>query len=505
MDLDDFASDPVNFIDNLAQTSVQQPDFGIGASLEARIRSDPSFIESLPLVATPNDFMNTPPEKLVRFRCIFVELLVDYFIHLRIKNGEKYWNGITGIPSELHDIDDSHNLKELVCCIRVISSSIPSLTPWLRQILSGKLNNNNHLTTGVNIDSHLYSVEEYFENPFKCLVQFVTKIEPKLGKIYDVIGYFKAAGPINEDASIFEEEKWIHYLPCFQAFTYDEVKYLYPLSYFGVEQTFDYSIRDIIIENLSSIIDSISAELILLWLLGHKKSEMKETNQVFSLNLYNIDPVAFSKIANILVTVCTALLHFNISLQTLNSSDISIQRENGKMNESPFIVASGTRILLHETITDGQLQTKGIINYRFLSQLIEEQIIKYDFTGAKIIVSGSFPILVLSQNKSKFNCDIHYRASPKDSTNIPNFDRPEIRRYVEEVRYTQFCYENHSYNLIKEELPELIRDYRWSADNLNLFIKLVEINCLSYQERFFSKQRWNRTLKVFKEVMSQLN
>ncbi|KAH0788584.1 mini-chromosome maintenance complex-binding protein [Histomonas meleagridis] len=505
MDLNSFITNPIDFISNLANVSDIKPDFGLNNAINEAVANDPSLLEKIPLVSTLGHLQLYPPNTLIRLRCSFLMYHDEEYLPLRVFFNNKYYTPWT-FSGEFPAGTDLGDERNMIQRLKILVSSIPCLTHWLRDIESpDPISPSSHCT----IDSNqVVSTDDLFEESFQAIVSFAFEIPEKPSIPFDLIAVMHDVFPLAAEMRATSADAFISSIPSFVAFAAFPVKSLFspPLPSPGPTLL---DIRSRIISIFNNIFEPFVSELLLLYLIGRVSSRDPQSQQpigLFSLNLFGVSPAAAAAITQLLSFVCTSINIIHINRQSLNQKPLSPGANGSEYNTTQLSAVTETRLIIDETqMSDGNLNQNGLSNIQILQDLINFQHIPMLFEVYTQTIEVSFPTLVLSTHKSllKTNISIPIGEIKTFSFELNKVEMDIIRSYIENVRFNEFGIKSEeAENFVKSQMQLLLSsNAKVTQDELNLLMNINRLNSMSIGVNDFNPQVWERTAQLFMKIM----
>lgn len=500
MDLNGLIEDPVEFIQQLAETSDIKPDFGLRDAINQKFDQSPDFFLSIPLVSTLSEFHQFPPGKLVRFRCQMVSNVGNELLPLRYEYQGKFYSPLASldIPEDV-DFGNPHNFIDRKL---VLVSSLPCYTQWLK-------NQQNSIETietpNLSVFPNKFNTDE-IDDTFYCIAKssFFTGCKP--GFAYDLIGFFENMESfIPNQNDLFEDEGFINSLNTFVALAQLPVSCLYSPFPQGLIPEMP-ALRDLTLSFLTNYFGPRESEIILLWFMGRVRGRTEVFQKgIFSLNIFGLDTQSGGIITQLFDYLCTTLGIINFSIENLNSIDFRPEIKNNQPQKTPFSVAHETRIIINElALNEGKLNETGIMNIKLIQDLMNDQVIPYIFDDIQTEIPVSLPILILSNQKTLLFPDILIPINSIDPQDI-NVDSTTInmiRYYLEESRNLQFSFNENESEVLQPKICEMLSgNPNLTQRELHILMNIAQLICISMGVQNITVEIWDHAVELFSFIL----
>ncbi|KAH0786395.1 Mini-chromosome maintenance complex-binding protein [Histomonas meleagridis] len=507
MDLNAFFQNPIKFIDEIAQFSDVRPDFGINQAIVNAVNENPEILNSLPLITSLGHLQTIAPGSIARFRVTFLSNYGNDCIPLKLKCGDRFFTPLLGqdVPEGCEPFD----LQSMISRQKIVVSSVSTQTKWLREYNSlgyDQVQSSGHLTIDPNQSTF---DEDLFEEPFQAVARFLTNTSERPLVVMDLIGFIEEPVAVLPNTEINNSlEVYLSTLPNILVFASFPVNFLYSPIFPGPTPPLP-QVREKIIQFLSIFFQPITAELILLWLIGRVRSRVGTLPiGIFSLNLFGANESIASCVVQILIYLCTSLNFIDIHCNAMNERTLQPAMKDGEFKPTSLSSINNTRIIIDETrLSEGTLQQTGVQNYVLLRHAVESQVVPFLYELYEKDVETSFPFLILSQARSFIKANV---SVPIGEVRFTEFNAdPNVialmRTYVEQMRGGDFIVGDNeeAQQLMQQHLVELMRaDSRVDQFDLHLLMTLNQLNSISFGQNQFSQQIWNHSVELFKYIIS---
>ena len=252
--------------------------------------------------------------------------------------------------------------------------------------------------------------------------------------------------------------------------------------------------------------DKIASEYLLLFLFSQIFSRLGTKNVgSFPLNLIleqkfekNICNNIYNNILNIFKKVCLKIIEIKLNTDELNKNMLypRFDTETEELYPGKLQLSDGTFLLIDEiNMNEGKLVETGIKNIGTLKNLIDFQLLNYEYPYNKVEISHDIEMLVVTQ-KSKsllyspfltllplISPEADANAQSPSTENLTENDFKTIFYYLNFIRYDSYFNDKFS---IKDEISTAIQnDYishnkNFKADDFDLVLKLARFHALSY-------------------------
>lgn len=214
-----------------------------------------------------------------------------------------------------------------------------------------------------------------------------------------------------------------------------------------------------------------------------------------ALNLSNV-PVAASgdyirQLYEIIEMLVPASHYFPLTLDSLNTTQFTPKKDfkTNRLTSGLLQLAPHTHLVIDETaLATGQLQSAGVAALGSISQLISNQIVKFDFQFYQLDFDADIPVLVLSEGKSILPSDFHCPLQPADPESVRIIDETlkaakqfvransrEMRRFLTAQKGLPFALGAGLQEVIQQDLVEMRRELNMKPDDFHLFLNLSRL------------------------------
>ena len=252
--------------------------------------------------------------------------------------------------------------------------------------------------------------------------------------------------------------------------------------------------------------DKISSEYLLLFLFSQIFSKLGTKNVgAFPLNLIleqklekNECNTIYNNIYHTLKKICLKTIEIKLTTDELNK-DIYYPRYDAEKEEfypGKLQLSDGTFLLIDEiNMNEGKLLENGIKNIGSLKNLIDFQLLGYEYPYNRIEISHDLEILVITQKSksllsSPFLTLLPIISSENEAENqtistegLTENDFKSIFYYINFIRYDNYFNDKF---IINDDISKSIqndyisRNKNFKADNFDLVLKLARFHALSY-------------------------
>lgn len=233
--------------------------------------------------------------------------------------------------------------------------------------------------------------------------------------------------------------------------------------------------------------DSCAAELLLYNLLSKVQVRSGLVGH-FPLNLSNVtDPKPILHCLSALIGTA----HVPLTLSLLNSVSFKPTKVDEEFPHTPLQLPDHTLVVLDETaLAPGPLTATGQENIQILTNLVENQTLRYNFNSSEIEFPTDLKILVLSQGKSILPLPLRIPISGVPMTSAVPL---HLKHYIEAAsRLT---------STITAEVSTLAEEYfmssRLSPERLHRVLTLSRYIGQSYLSSSARPQHWTHSLSLF--------
>lgn len=133
------------------------------------------------------------------------------------------------------------------------------------------------------------------------------------------------------------------------------------------------------------------------------------------LNIQGCDGSIVQRIKGFLNSTCSPFVYQKITIDILNKVQLYPLSDGEKLTPGVLQIAQHTILLLDETeLEEGQLNERGVRNFKFLSNLSDAQTIGFVFPFNEFQIETNVNILLLSKDKSLMPADLHYKLNTNE-------------------------------------------------------------------------------------------
>lgn len=501
MNFEALVRDPIQFVAELVQTSDQMPDFGLNKSISDYLAANPAAASAIPLITSAGDLQQHPPGEFVRLRCCFNTPLSDEIVLFRGQHEGRFYTAIVPCETPFNPCEIPFDRRNLVTRRMIGVSSVPSLTQWMRgEYSSSPTEASVHMKVSTD---ETVPVENLFEQPFSGIVKVLFDLPDRPGLVYDFYGFFDEAQAIvpsafPKDSSIFDSS------PCFTALSCTPVTVLYDPRPPAVPTSVEMRMK--LMELLTSMMEPIQAELLLLWLMGRAGIRYPSfVIGLISLNFTGCTPAHASAMSMLLAFLCTALNYVKVTCGAMNEVTLRPSVVNGEYKATPMSAALNTRLVLDETeLTEGEVTEKGRDNFGILTDVVQTQTFKMLFEQEMFLMEVSYPTIIFSgQSRSVISTTV---AVPIGNVRPASLDMDPgllalLRMYIEQARTTEYQLSDETASFVTAQLDAVHKsDPSITQEDLHLLMHLDRLNCISVGQSDTNEELWNHALELFAAV-----
>ena len=252
--------------------------------------------------------------------------------------------------------------------------------------------------------------------------------------------------------------------------------------------------------------DKIASEYLLLFLFGQIFSKLGTKNVgAFPLNLIleqkldkNQCDTIYNNILNTYRKICLKILDIKLTTDELNKELYypRFDTETEILNPGKLQLSDGTFLLIDEiNMNEGKLVETGIKNIGTLKNLVDFQLIGYEYPYNKVEICHDLEIMVVTQ-KSKsilfspfltllpmITAEDDANAKSTNLNDLTENDFKSIFYYLNFIRYDS--YYNDKFTIDDEISKSIQNDYisrnkNFKPDDFDLVLKLARFHALSY-------------------------
>ena len=269
--------------------------------------------------------------------------------------------------------------------------------------------------------------------------------------------------------------------------------------------------------------DHLASDFLLLFLFSQIFAK-KYTKNVgsFPLNLIINNDIkkcndTFSNILNIFQQICLKVKDITLTIDELNK-DIFYPKFDSEIEElKPGLLqlSDGTFLLLNEiNMNEGKLLETGIKNLSALKNLIDFQLLQYEYPYNKIEINHDVEILIIThKTKSILSSPFLTLLPTIINNNNNNSDILTENDFKFIFYYLNFIRYDSSYNekfTIKEEVSKVIQknyvdnNRNFKEDDFDLVLKLTRFHALSYGRNYITYDDYEYALYLEKQRKERL-
>ncbi|KAG8053372.1 hypothetical protein GUJ93_ZPchr0001g32208 [Zizania palustris] len=237
------------------------------------------------------------------------------------------------------------------------------------------------------------------------------------------------------------------------------------------------SIRQSLLSHLTLVLgkDELAAQCLLLHLLSR----------------------LLNKINNLIQRLLPYSQAIPLSIEYLNTATLQPRKDNksGRLITGVLQLPQGTHLTFDETLLQsGSLTSKGVENTMLLKNLMESQMVEYDFEYYKLEMATDIQLLTLSEGKSNIllsDLIVPFRPSCVPGVNASAEELESWRWYLATVRSLPQSTESETYQMIQDEMVSAMRDDRsLGCSELSRWLTMAQIMASSFGENSLSIEHW---------------
>ncbi|KAL5228435.1 hypothetical protein ABZP36_016700 [Zizania latifolia] len=263
-------------------------------------------------------------------------------------------------------------------------------------------------------------------------------------------------------------------------------------------------IRQSLLSHLTLVLgkDELAAQCLLLHLLSRLRNKVDVvTVGRLSLNFTGFNRESASIFGNQLNNLIQRLLPYSqaipLSIEYLNAATLQPRKDNqsGRLVTGVLQLPQGTHLTFDETLLQsGSLTSKGVENTMLLKNLMESQMVEYDFEYYKLEMATDVQLLTLSEGKSNIllsDLIVPFRPSSVPAVNVSAEELESWRWYLATVRSLPQSTESETYQMIQDEMVSAMRDDRsLGCSELSRWLTMAQIMASSFGENSLSIEHW---------------
>ncbi len=263
-------------------------------------------------------------------------------------------------------------------------------------------------------------------------------------------------------------------------------------------------IKNIFLKVLNN--DKIASDYLLLFLFSQIFSKLGTKNVgAFPLNLIfeqkldkNECNTIYNNVLNIFTKICLKIMEIKLTTDELNKNMYypRYDAETEEFHPGKLQLSDGTFLLIDEiNMNEGKLVETGIKNIGTLKNLVDFQLIGYEYPYNKVEICHDLEIMVVTQKSKSILFSPFLTLLPMitaedganaKSTNVNDLtenDFKSIFYYLNFIRYDSYFNDKF---IISDEISKSIqndyisRNKNFKADNFDLVLKLARLHALSY-------------------------
>ncbi|KAL5236097.1 hypothetical protein ACI65C_003507 [Semiaphis heraclei] len=491
-----------------------------------RILNEPGNWEKVPFLFDENLALGT----FVRFKGMIQDMLNPeyYSSNYKIVNSEndefilhqaKYQSSTKNLqPGEEVIFGDTLMERQIVACI-----PIPGLNEWAEDEANTNKNAEVQLEENVNKRIRLDPVCQKHSKEIFIFVypEDINISEFKLNQVVEVVGFLDQRSIQGDNGDLEEQSSIAKETHCIHAVQLKQLKNLIPVNEEMYKSIWDDAsniqseLKLVLTQALLG--DSLAAEYLLLYLVSAIYN--RQHNLVpgkFSLNIRGIPNGVGQNYTKHLYSLISYLVvkseYIPIQIHTLNNMDLIPRKcyTSNRLLKGFLQLSDRTHLVLDETdLQPGNLDSKGLLNFEALKNIISNQQMKYDFTYYGMDYETEIPTLTLSIGKSLLPCDIDIVLKPDPScsdieetlnsvhcylnSQLPLLDK--LRKYIAIISTFPFVYKQDILNVIENDYVEMRKAdaKNVTGDDLHRYMMISKLVALSSGKNEFDDEVWEIT------------
>ena len=288
-------------------------------------------------------------------------------------------------------------------------------------------------------------------------------------------------------------------------------------------------IKNIFLKVLNN--DKIASDYLLLFLFSQIFSKLGTKNVgAFPLNLIfeqkldkNECNTIYNNVLNIFTKICLKIMEIKLTTDELNKNMYypRYDAETEEFHPGKLQLSDGTFLLIDEiNMNEGKLVENGIKNIGSLKNLVDFQLLGYEYPYNRIEISHDLEILVITQ-KSKsllfspfltllpiISTENEANPQSQNISDITENDFKSIFFYINFIRYDSYFNDKF---IINDEISKSIqndyisRNKNFKADNFDLVLKLARFHALSYGRNNMTYEDYEYVDYLEKERQSRVS
>ncbi|KQK02854.1 hypothetical protein BRADI_2g04117v3 [Brachypodium distachyon] len=263
-------------------------------------------------------------------------------------------------------------------------------------------------------------------------------------------------------------------------------------------------IRQSLLSHLTLVLgkDDLAAHCLLLHLLSRLRTKVDlVTVGRLSLNFTGFNRESASIFGNRLNTLVQRLVPYSqaipLSIDYLNTATLQPRKDNksGRLVTGVLQLPQGTHLTFDETLLQsGSLASKGVENTVLLKNLMESQMVEYDFEYYKLEMATDVQLLTLSEAKSNIlpsDLVVPFRPSSVPAVNASLEELESWRWYLATVRSLPQLSEPETYQAIQDDMVNVMRNDRsLGCSELSRWLTMAQLTASSFGEKSLSMEHW---------------
>ncbi|CEG77805.1 hypothetical protein RMATCC62417_12499 [Rhizopus microsporus] len=495
-----------------------------------------------------------PKNTLVRFRCMIQDtgLGQEMFLsayEVRNQDGStrlecsKYNDEPISVDMS-EDLLYSQHLSErtLVYCV-----SPPGETEWSREahdVYKGSLEDQ---LSRLGIYENKSSIKDKYPLPGKqhtsAIVKFYNDMSEtlRIGQLVEIIGIRGQNIPeIETDESSFGLASVLSGFPntaVIHAIAYNSLDQATPLHEDLPDGSIE-TIRTELIDYIASVLggDKLAAEFVLLQLLSRvtmKNRGLKIGHITINIHglpsyrtihenespLFGVSNPVTKPLSDLLNSLSMHSVTLPLTIDGLNQSRFSPKSINENLQSGVLQLVDGTVLLVDETVLDeGQLKDTGVRNFQALQNVIQNQLLSYEFPYSQYNFDTDISLLSISTNNSILSNHCSVRIQPlyplEDSEQsmlkLPKDKLNQFRKFIHSAKYGDYdipaSVSEYIQNAFVEERKKASEtgDDMPMQEDLMLHMNLARLVTASFGENELSKERFEYTVQLDKQRKSRM-
>ncbi|KAF6767706.1 hypothetical protein AHF37_01320 [Paragonimus kellicotti] len=233
----------------------------------------------------------------------------------------------------------------------------------------------------------------------------------------------------------------------------------------------------------------------------------------------NPSSLLVNRLRLLLPCLVTQFAPIQLTLESLNTGPSLMPTRDaakGALDAGRLQLPDGTEVFVDETnMTTGQLQPRGLLNFRALSLLATQQRVPYDFqfysqdwkTECRVLIVSIGPSLIKPTLTVPWieEADVIPHDCVYDQSDLKWMD---IRKFITTVAYSdkQYSIEPSLQKRVNDDFVNWRRDKETyiDADDFAVMLYLLRLRCLTYGQDEATLEQWEKVCELEKQRRGRL-